>query len=202
MRILESKAIDLIEPFPLSQVKRLRGWLFCYKSLVTSDADPSEPAEVIARLETLLAAPHVRSWGIIDKFNSINSRHEAPLVGCLMFERVSPYNGYVHVATNRMAWGRHFADEAGQILIKDVFDSTPELLRLSAAIISKNYPARELCKRLGFEREGTFKNFILQNSNPMDVVHYGMTRERWNELCQWQASSQPSSELAEAPSEL
>lgn len=190
MNILESTNIDLIEPFPPSQIKRLRGWMYCYKTLVVSDADAQTPEEFLEVIESRLHLPQVRSWGVIDKLNQINHKHEAPLIGFLAAERVSPYNLYMHVASSRSCWGKGFIDEAARALFSHLFTTEPDLLRLSASIIAKNSPAKALAHRLGFEREGLMKHLILQEGEPQDVVHYGLTRTRWQELCL--SSQQPS----------
>ena len=192
MRVLEAQNVDLIEPFPVAQVKRLRGWLYCYKTLMLSDADAQTPEEFLAVLEKQIQNPNVRSWGVIDKNHQINNHHEAPLVGFLAFERSSLYTGYVHVASSRSAWGTGFIDEACRTAINEVFNTEPELLRMSAAILVKNSPAKALIRRLNFDREGILSHLILQNGEPQDVVHYGLTRERWKELCQLAQPSQES----------
>lgn len=183
MDVLEGKNVDLIEPFPPSQILRLRGWLYCYKTMIITDADPHTPEEILQFIAAQMSSPNVRSWGVIDKFNAIQSKHEAPLVGCVVFERTTPYNGYFHVTFNRQSWGKGMADEASDIVLKRVFETEPDLLRVSAAILSKNNPAKALCSRVGFNREGVMRRFVLQNTEPMDVIHYGLTRKDWEEQC-------------------
>jgi len=137
-----------------------------------------EEAEEFLRASIL--SPNVMSWGVVDKNNLTNYRHPAPLVGFISFEFNGPYNGYFHVASPRSAWGKGLIDEAARAVIKQAFTDS-EILRASAVILDNNRPAKSLCYRLGFKRDGVFEDFVRKNGQPMAVVHFGLTRVRWNE---------------------
>jgi RimJ/RimL family protein N-acetyltransferase len=51
-------------------------------------------------------------------------------------------------------------------------------------MLDRNKPAKALAHRLGFERDGRFENFTQQNGQPQAVIHFGITRNKWEELCQ------------------
>jgi RimJ/RimL family protein N-acetyltransferase len=180
MRIIESQAVDLISPFPTNQLSRVVEWMHCYKTLMLTDDGPQTDEEILQFLQASLQ--NVVSYGVIDKLNSLSTRHQAPIIGMITFEPATQYNGYFHVTSRRKAWGSGLIDEAGRTAIKDVFDHLPALSRVSAAVLASNSPARGIARRLGFRQEGVFPHFVRQNSLPLDVVHFGLTRERWETI--------------------
>lgn len=175
MRIIESPHVDLIEPFPLNEIPRFLGWLHCYKTLFEVDGDPQLPEEKELYYRQML--PQVPSWGIIDKLNQLNYKHEAPLVGIIFLQPgASVANCYVHLASTRRAWGSGLMDEAAQVLIKHVFESYPSLQRISGAILNNNKPAKAFAKRQGFKQDGLLKDFVTQQGLPKSVAHFGILR--------------------------
>lgn len=174
MNIIEAQDVDIIEPFPLSEVKRLVGWMHCYKSLITADGFPQTPEDMEAYFLSVI--PNIRSWGVIDRDNKLKSKHEAPLIGFISLEGATVFNAYFHVASTRKAWGSRLIDQAGEAVIKHVFESDPGLLRVSAAILDNNYPAKGLARRLGFAQDGLLKNMVAQAGEPKAIAHFGLLR--------------------------
>ena len=175
MKIIECQNVDLIEPFPMTEVQRFLGWLHCYKTQMEVDGDPLEPAEKEAYYRQLL--PLSPSWGVIDKHNKLNYKHEAPLVGIVYLQGgASPANCYVHLASTRRAWGSGLMDEAAQVLIRHVFETYPSLQRISGAILNNNKPAKAFAKRQGFKQDGLLKDFVTQQGQPRSVAHFGILR--------------------------
>jgi RimJ/RimL family protein N-acetyltransferase len=180
MRILQAQNVDLIEPFPMNELQRFLGWLHCYKTTMEVDGDPQTPEEKTLYYQQLL--PLSPSWGVIDKNNKLNYKHEAPLVGIVYLQGgASPANCYVHLASTRRAWGSGLMDEAAQVLIKHVFETYPSLQRISGAILNNNKPAKAFAKRQGFKQDGLLKDFVTQNGLPRSVAHFGILRR---EVCQ------------------
>lgn len=183
MKIYSGTKVDLIESFPANEIKRLIGWLHCYKSIIHSDDSPQTDEELINYFTSYFKQPNVRSWGLIDKNNSINIHHEAPLVGFGAFEYAGApegaRNGYFHCATTRKAWGAGIIDEAYRIAVDTVFTESPSLLRVSSFIINNNYPARKLAQRVGMKIEGVLEDAVLQQGIPKPLTHFGLTRRRW-----------------------
>ena len=175
MRIIEAQNVDLIEPFPINELPRFLGWLHCYKTQMEVDGDPQTPEEKLAYYQQLM--PLSPSWGVIDKNNKLNYKHEAPLVGIVYLQGgASPANCYVHLASTRRAWGSGLMDEAAQILIRHVFEVYPSLQRISGAILNNNKPAKAFAKRQGFKQDGLLKDFVTQQGQPRSVAHFGILR--------------------------
>ena len=183
MKIYTGTIIDLLEPFPEREIKRLVGWLHCYKSIIHSDDSPQTDEELVTYFTNYFKQPNVRSWGIIDKGNTINIQHEAPLVGFGAFEfaglPIGSRNGYFHCATTRKAWGAGLIDEAYRLGVDTIFTEHPDLLRVSSFVLNNNYPARKLALRVGMKIEGVLEDAVLQQGIPKPLTHFGLTRRRW-----------------------
>lgn len=177
MQVIEGQNVDLISPFPITEVPRTYGWMHCYKSVVETDLSPKTQEDYLPYMAELLG--RCVSWGMIDKNHLTNSKHEAPLVGLLLFEPLLPWTGYLHIATARKAWRTGIADEAVELGIKECFQNIPSLTRLSAYMHQRNAPAIGLAKRHGFVFEGLFHDMIVQNSEPANLVYFGLTRRNW-----------------------
>lgn len=174
MRIIEGEYVDLIDPFPKKEVHRVYGWMHCYRTMTESDITPKGPDEFDRYFNALLDV--VVSYGVIDKQNLTNSRHEAPLIGLITFEPHTIWNGFVHVASSRKAWGKGLMDEAGKLVLKDLFTNLETLQRLSAWIFKNNIPAQHYVIRAGFRKEGVLRDFIVQDGLPKTIYQYGLTR--------------------------
>lgn len=187
LRIITGKDVDLICPFPISEIKRTYGWVHCYRTITECDDSPKDIDSYSAMMSQVL--PRVVSWGMIDKNHLTNIKHEAPLVGFGMFEPSLMPNGtirsgYLHVATARRAWKANLVDEATDLVLADLFEGLPSLLRVSAYMADKNAPAKALVRRHGFRYEGLIEDSILVENSPENLVLFGLTRRNYNALCQ------------------
>lgn len=182
MKVLEGKDVDVIYPFPSSALTAVIGWMHCYKSFIIGDDGPPTDEQLAAHMYQILSNPNITTMGVIDKNNLTGSEQiDIPLVGLLYFDPIAPNNGYVHVTSNRRAWGARVAqpalmEQAAKLCITDLFESKPELTRLSSSIISTNKAAINFAKRLGFSQDGLFKQAVIQNGIAKDVVHLGLLR--------------------------
>jgi RimJ/RimL family protein N-acetyltransferase len=179
MHIISSVNVDLIEPFPVGESARAFKWFHSYRNVTESDITPKTPEDFNIHLRTLLALPGVRSFGVIDKDNKLNIPHEAPLIGMLLFEPAGPWNCYIHLASTRRAWGSGFIDEAITVAVDTLFAEQPDLQRISAFVMPANAPVKGLARRMGMRYEGCMRNIILKNGNPMNLLHFGITRPEW-----------------------
>lgn len=178
MEIISGRDVDLLTPFPAAEYKRVFGWLRCYRTLVETTAFPKTEEEFAERFAKF---KNIQTFGIIDKNNILSIRHEAPLVGIYMFDQDTLLNGNAHVACTRKAWGSRLVDQAGQLLIKHVFDTNPALTRVSVVVLSNNAPAKGLAKRLGFMYEGCLRDAITVNDTPANMSLFGLTRREWTD---------------------
>lgn len=177
MEIISSTNVDLLTPFPIGEAKRVFGWLHAYKSVIETDQSPKTPQEFEAFFTHLI--PNLKSYAVIDKNNSLKMNHEAPLIGMIAFEPHTIWNGYLHIASTRKAWGSGLFEEGVKAALTHIFETAPDLNRVSAHILANNYPAKSLAKRLGFVKEGLFEDWVTQKSEPKNIIQFGMTKKRW-----------------------
>src|SRR5260370_27149062 len=87
---------------------------------------------------------------------------------------------YFPFTSTRRAWGSGLMDEAGQQVIKHLFETYP-LSRISAFILNNNKPAKNYLKRLRFKQDGLFPDYVTQNNVPRSMAHFGLTKRAY--LC-------------------
>jgi RimJ/RimL family protein N-acetyltransferase len=178
MKIIEGRDVDLISPFPAKELKRIFGWMRCYRTITETTAFPKTEEELAGRLGTMT---NLQTYGIIDKNNFLGVKHEVPLIGIYMFDQDTVVNGNAHVASTRKAWGSRLVDQAGQLLIKHIFETMPTLTRVTVSVLHSNAPAKALAKRLGFRYEGCLRDAITVNDFPASMALFGLTRRDWDE---------------------
>ena len=180
IEVLQGQDVDIIEPFPVKELPAVAGWMHCYKTIIQTDDGPQTDAEMIQVLAAHVAQH--KTWGIIDKANLTKStKVEAPIVGIVMFDKTGINNGYIHVASNRRAWGNKLSnpgliEQAGKLIVKDLFEKDPNLSRISISVESHNKAAINLAKRLGFVQDGFFKDMIMQGGKLRSATHLGLLR--------------------------
>jgi RimJ/RimL family protein N-acetyltransferase len=75
-------------------------------------------------------------------------------------------------------WGHGFGSEAMQLLLGFAFDEL-NLHRVQLTVFDYNDRAIALYEKLGFRREGTFREFMRRDSARHDMYLYGLLREEW-----------------------
>lgn len=182
-RIFEGQDVDVLSPFPASLLPQAVQWLHCHPTLTLTDQSPSTPEGLLELLKEQLQTQE--TFAIVDKNNlSGQKQTDLPVVGIVTVQALPPWNAYVHIASNRKAWGDKLArpglvEQACKLLIDSMFQENPELLRLSALPLAKNAAAKGLCRRLGFIQEGLFREAVLIKQVPQDLAHFGLLRSTW-----------------------
>jgi len=197
MQVIEGKDIDLISPFPLRGIPNAVSWMHSFRTFIIEDGGPATDEELGQHLQGWLGRS--KSWAVIDKHNLTHSKSvDVPLVGLGIFDMISPSNGYIHVCSSRRAWGGlvevdgttqlvskankdlpvlpGMIEQGGEIILKQIFEDNPTLRRISASIVSTNKASIALALRLGFKKDGYFKEAIMQNNEPKDIIHLGLLR--------------------------
>jgi RimJ/RimL family protein N-acetyltransferase len=185
LRTIIGTNVDLIMPFPVSEINRIYGWMHCYRTLTESDDTFKERDKYCEWLAGRMA--HSVSWGIIDKNHLTNNNHEAPLVGYGSFEPLlMPNNairdGYVHLATARRSWKARLVDEAVPLMMRDLFDGIPTLLRFSGMFNERNAPMKSLARRMGWKCEGVKEDAFTFNGEAQNLIMYGITRRNYEKI--------------------
>jgi RimJ/RimL family protein N-acetyltransferase len=177
MQIIESDNVDLLSPFPLTEAKRVFGWMHAYKSVIETDESPKTPEQFAEYFSGLI--PNLQSYAVIDKHNALEMKHEVPLIGMVAFQPVENWRGYIHIASTRRAWGSGLFEEGVKRAITHLYETNPQLLTINGMFLSKNYPVRGLAKRLGFWIEGFLPDAITQNGVPQELIIVTTNKRRW-----------------------
>jgi ribosomal-protein-alanine N-acetyltransferase len=78
----------------------------------------------------------------------------------------------------RKFWGMGLAAEALRKIMEYVFENT-EIYRLEAIIHPPNTRSRNLASRLGFQEEGTLRDYVLWDGEYWDMVLYALLKKEW-----------------------
>lgn len=179
--VIIGENVDVLSPFPRIYLDRLVKWMHQYKSLVTNDFVDSSDENIKAILEAFI--DESQTFAIVDKHDKIGLNIEGPIVvGAVLVEPGVPINKYLHIVSQRRAWGKNLIDEGASMIVKYMFESEPNLARLSALMLNNNRAVVSFVEKQGFKREGYFKDSTQIKGELRDMVHYGLTRKNFNEM--------------------
>lgn len=80
----------------------------------------------------------------------------------------------------REDWGKGYGSEAMEILIRYAFDEL-NLHRLQLTVIDYNPRALKMYEKLGFVREGNYREFVERDGARHDLFLYGLLRPEWRQ---------------------
>jgi RimJ/RimL family protein N-acetyltransferase len=87
--------------------------------------------------------------------------------------------GWVSVAIGDPShWGQGYGTEAMQLLLAFAFEEL-NLHRVQLTVFGYNARAIALYEKLGFRREGTFREFMQRDGKRHDMHLYGLLRSEW-----------------------
>ncbi len=95
-------------------------------------------------------------------------------------------------------WGQGFGREALGLLMRFAFDEV-NLRRLSLTVFAYNTRAIRLYEGMGFVREGTFREFLVRDGQPHDMLLYGLLEREWRAARHGAVVDLPSVWHREAP---
>ncbi len=75
-------------------------------------------------------------------------------------------------------WGKGYGFEASQLALAFAFNEL-NLRRIQLGVFSYNARAIALYEKLGFQREGVYREYILRDGQPFDMYLYGLLRHEW-----------------------
>ncbi|MBM3238455.1 GNAT family N-acetyltransferase [Candidatus Poribacteria bacterium] len=87
--------------------------------------------------------------------------------------------GWMSIAIgNSQNWGKGYGYEAMQLALRFAFDEL-NLHRVQLTVFSYNERAIALYEKLGFQREGVYREFIQRDGRRYDMYLYGLLRREW-----------------------
>ncbi len=79
---------------------------------------------------------------------------------------------------DRMNWGQGYGQEALALLLKFAFHEL-NLYRVQLTVFGYNDRAIALYEKMGFAREGVFRQFLERDGQRHDMILYGLLRDEW-----------------------
>jgi RimJ/RimL family protein N-acetyltransferase len=87
-------------------------------------------------------------------------------------------SGFSIVIGDQANWGKGYGSEAAGLALAFAFDEL-NLHRITATIFDYNNRSIALFEKLGFQREGAFRDFISRDGQRYDMLLYGLLRHEW-----------------------
>jgi len=79
---------------------------------------------------------------------------------------------------DRANWGKGYGSEAAQLALTFAFDEL-NMHRITATVFSYNARSIALIEKLGFRREGAFREFLQRDGKRHDMYLYGLLSREW-----------------------
>ena len=141
------------------------------------DARPAHPkskAELARWLEELQKAKNAFAFGV-RPLGSDDLIGYVELDGILWPHGVCGFSIAIGDCAN---WGQGYGYEAAQLALAFAFDEI-NLHRVTATVFSYNERSIALFEKLGFRREGAYREFIRRDGKRYDMFLYGLLRREW-----------------------
>jgi RimJ/RimL family protein N-acetyltransferase len=139
-------------------------------------ARPQSEAEVARRLEGWQQDEN----GFYFAIRSLEEGEE-DLIGLIELDQVLwPHRvcGISIAIGDRANWARGYGYDAGELALAFAFDEL-NLHRVTATVFSYNERSIALVEKLGFRREGAFREFLQRDGERHDMLLYGLLRPEW-----------------------
>lgn len=97
-------------------------------------------------------------------------------IGNISLQNIDKKNHCVEIAYlfgEKEYWGKGFATEASQALIKRAFEDL-KMHRIYFGTHIENIGMQKVGEKLGFQKEGIFKEALFKNGKYSDIVRYGL----------------------------
>ena len=165
--------MELISPFPEHSVGEAYLWHRYIPTCINGD-DCSLP-EFTSIIFNSLQDPGCLSWGVTDPLGSVVGMIVmTPIYRCRQL-----VDGGIHICFARRAWGQGNVEAVSRTCISQAFTSIPTLMRITAHTPSNYRPSCSALERVGFQREGTYREGAVIRGRLTDLAIYGLTRSDW-----------------------
>jgi RimJ/RimL family protein N-acetyltransferase len=107
----------------------------------------------------------------------------ASLLGYVELDGIlwSHQNGWLSIGLgDRSNWGKGFGQEATELALRFAFQEL-NLHRVQLTVFGYNQRAIALYEKLGFTREGLFREHLQRDGRRFDMILYGLLRREWVE---------------------
>lgn len=115
---------------------------------------------------------------------AVKDLQEKELIGVTGFDDISWNNGtaliYIGIGGEKHR-GCGYGKEALELTIEFGFQEL-NFHRIQLTVLQYNEPAIKLYEKLGFKREGVYREFIHRDGKRYDMYLYGILRPEWDEI--------------------
>jgi RimJ/RimL family protein N-acetyltransferase len=142
-------------------------------------ARPKAPAELSQWLERLPDDKRTFTF-------AVRPLHGNALIGTLELDGIIWAHGvcWLGIAIgDRANWGKGYGYEAAQLGLGFAFQEL-NLHRVQATVFSYNARSIALLEKLGFQREGVYREFLQRDGKRHDMILYGLLSHEWEVLRQ------------------
>jgi RimJ/RimL family protein N-acetyltransferase len=105
------------------------------------------------------------------------------LIGYLELDGVDWQHGVCGMSLaigDRSNWGKGYGHEATQLALAFAFNEL-NLYRVQVTVFSYNERSLSLVEKVGFQREGVYREFLQRDGKRYDMILYGMLRHEWEQ---------------------
>jgi RimJ/RimL family protein N-acetyltransferase len=141
------------------------------------DAVPAHPKS-ITTLQTWLEEANKATDGYLFGVRLLESD---ALIGYIELDGILWNHGtaWLGVALGaRKYWGQGYGTEATRLVLDFAFQEL-NLHRVQATVFRYNRRSVAMCERLGFQREGIYREFIHRDGQRYDMILYGLLRREY-----------------------
>lgn len=141
------------------------------------DATPAAPRSA-TELAQWLEEAHKDKHGFLFAIRPV---HEDGLLGYIELDGILWTSGNAWLGMGlgeRSDWGKGYGTEAMQLALTFAFDEL-NLHRVQLSVFAYNERAIALYEKLGFVREGTYREHLRRNGQYYDMYLYGLLRREW-----------------------
>lgn len=113
----------------------------------------------------------------------IHDNEEEALIGVAYVAHISEYHDHALVGITigeRDYWGRGYGQESLRLLLRYCFEEL-DLHRVSAEAFEYNTPWRDLIERVGFEQEGTAREYLYRDDQYWDKILYALLEDEYRQ---------------------
>jgi len=143
----------------------------------TRPACPKSEAELTRWLEKLQKAKNDFAFAV----RPLNSKD---LIGYVELDGILwPHGvcGFSIAIGDRANWGQGYGYEAARLALAFAFGEI-NLYRVTATVFGYNERSIALFEKLGFQREGAYREFLQRDGRRYDMLLYGLLRHEWGAM--------------------
>jgi RimJ/RimL family protein N-acetyltransferase len=155
--------IRVVSPFPSAAWPRVWAWIEDFRNRVADDFGPKTLQEFVA---WQIARESIeRTWAVY---------RDGELCGMASFVKGGPETGEAHALFRKDYWGRETTHTAMRMVYAEIFAAG--IHKIVCLPFRDNNAMVALCKQLGFEREGTFREQTRRGGLLVDQAILGLTK--------------------------